>query len=86
MHCIYYFKENIYVAHRQKVVCFFFFLFLPSQSAHTRSTFADITAHSTWPKPLLCCPRDLLLNKAMADWLTGWENDKGGWVGVGALV
>lgn len=57
-------------------------LFLPSHSANAHLILADAIAHSMWPKKsLLRCPRDLLLNKAKADWLMGWESDKGGWGG-----
>lgn len=64
---------------KQVLYLFPIYYFLLSNYTHAQSTFADATAQPTWPKPPPCCPRDLLLIKAIADWLTGCENDRGGW-------
>lgn len=58
------------------IIGYFAFLNLLSPQSSCRR---QSTSHVA--KSLPCCPRDLLLNKAKADWLTGWENDKG-WGGL----
>ena len=49
------------------------------------STFADAIAHPTWPKPQLSSPRDLLVNKARADWMMEQKSDNRGTYGRGSV-
>lgn len=70
---------------------FYISYFLPPHSTHPQSQLEDCKAHPTWPKPLLCWPRDLVFNKAkavMADGMGEWQGRLGVggvWGGVGLV-